>query len=195
MIELTALLATGAEAPLIIALFAASTAASVGSSMYASKQSKDIAAFQNAQQAAAYAKTVAVQREQGRIQAMEKRRQIQNRYDTYKGAVAVSAAERGAGDSRSTQQMGTSLGIAAARESAKVSMEEKLGAQSFSISNMPQWQVGQSSSPFLAGIQGGLQGLQLGLSVSGSITQNQLAQQQLGLMQPSLQPPPLLARP
>jgi hypothetical protein len=179
MIELTAILATGMEAPLIIGLFAASTAVSVGSSMYASKQSKDAAAYQNAQQQAAYAKTVAVQREQGRIQAIEKRSQIQSRYDAYKGAVATSDAERGVGDSRSTEQLGTALGIQAARESAKVSLEEQLGAQSFAISNMPQWQVGQSSSPFLAGIQGGLQGLQLGLSVTGSINQNALAQQQL----------------
>lgn len=184
----------GAETGLLVALTVASTAASVGSSMYASKQSKDIAAYQNAQQAAAYAKSVAVNREQARIMAVEKRRQIQSRYDAYKGAVSASAAERGTGESRSTVALANALGIQTARESAKVSLEEALGVQNFAISSMPQWQVGQSSSAWLAGIQGGLQGLQMGLSINSSIQQGNIANAQLNAMN-TPQPPPLLARP
>lgn len=183
----------GVETGLLIALTAASTAASVGSSMYASKQSKDIAAYQNAQQAAAYAKSVAVNREQAKIMAVEKRRQIQSRYDAYKGAISASAAERGVSESRTTSALTSALGIQTARESAKVSLEEALGIQNYAISNMPQWQVGQSSSAWLAGIQGGLQGLQMGLSINSSIQQGNLANAQLNSMT-TLQPPPLLAK-
>ena len=129
------------------------------------KQQKRMADYQNAQQKLAYEKTLAVSRAQGELTSQEKRRQLQNRYDAYRGALAATAAERGTGGSRSTAALGSSLSIQAARESAKVSMEQSLNQQSLGISAMPQWQVAQSSSPFLAGIQGGLQGLSMGIGL------------------------------
>lgn len=151
-----------------IGLMAASLAVSAASAMGQSRQSKGMAAYQNAQQKAAYEKTLAVSRAQGAVTAAERRRQIQSRYDAYRGATAVSAAERGVSSSRTTQALMSSLGIQASRESAKVSLEEALNQQSFAISNMPQWQVGQSTSPILAGIQGGLQGLSMGIGIRQS---------------------------
>lgn len=148
-----------------VAIAAASTAASVASSAVQNKQQKRIAEYQNAQQKQAYEKTLAVSKAQGELTSAEKRRQNQNRYDAYRGALAATAAERGVGSSRSTQAIQSSLGIQAARESAKISMENNLNQQSMAISNMPQWQVAQSSSPFLAGIQGGLQGLSMGVGL------------------------------
>lgn len=150
---------------LAVALTGVSTAVSVASSAYSNKQSKRTAEYQNAQQKLAYEKTLAVSKAQGDITAAEKRRQIQSRSDVYRGVMATSAAERGVAGSRSSMALMNSLGIQAARESAKVSMEQQLNQQNLAISSMPQWQVAQSSSPFLAGIQGGMQGLSMGMSL------------------------------
>lgn len=154
----------------IVPMIIASTATSVAGTAYTNIQNKKIAEYQNAQQKAAYEKTLAVSKAQGEITAAERRRQIQGRYDAYRGAIAVSAAERGASQSQSTYALNSALGIQAARESAKVSMEQQLGLQNLAISAMPQWQVAQSMSPFLAGIQGGLQGLSMGLSLQQGFT-------------------------
>lgn len=164
-----------------IGVSAAGAAASVGSSIQQGNASRKMAAYQNAQQAAAYAKSVAVNQAQSNVTAMERRRQLQARYDAFKGATAVSAAERGVADSRSSMSLQSSLGIMAARESAKISMENALNQQSFAASNTPMWQVGQSTSPFLSGIQGGLQGLGLGLGLASSISQLQAANSLAGL--------------
>ena len=154
-----------------ITLGIASAALSVASAAQANKNAKDVASYQNAQQRDAYAKAVAVNAAQGEITATEKRRQIQNRYDAYRGATAVSAAERGVSSSRSTMALMSSLGIQASRESAKTSMEQLLNQQAFATSNMPQWQIAQSTSPFLAGIQGGLQGISMGYGLMASQSQ------------------------
>lgn len=151
---------------MVVPLIIASTAASVAGTAYTNIQNKKIAEYQNAQQRAAYEKTLAVAKAQGEITAAERRRQIQGRYDAYRGAIAVSAAERGVSQSQSTYALTSALGIQTARESAKVSLEQQLGMQNLAISAMPQWQVAQAQSPFLAGIQGGLQGLSMGMSLS-----------------------------
>lgn len=164
-----------------VAITAVSTAASVASSAMQNKQSKRIAEYQNAQQKMAYEKTLAVSKAQGELTAAEKRRQNQNRYDAYRGAIAATAAERGTGSSRSTMALQSSLGIQAARESAKISMEQNLNQQSLAISAMPQWQVAQSSSPLLAGIQGGLQGLSLGVGLMQGQQSLDIANQQAAL--------------
>lgn len=169
----------GIESLLIasIAVAAAGTATSVVASAQQGSANRKLAAYQNAQQAAAYAKSVAVNQAQSNVTAMERRRQLQARYDAFKGATAVSAAERGVADSRSSTALTSSLGIMAARESAKISMENALNQQSFAASNTPMWQVGQSTNPFLSGVQGGLQGLGLGLSMASSYSQLQSANQ------------------
>jgi hypothetical protein len=164
-----------------VAITAATTAVSVASSAMQNKQQRKIADYQNAQQKQAYEKTLAVSKAQGELTANEKRRQNQNRYDAYRGALAATAAERGVGTSRSTMALQSSLGIQAARESAKISMENNINQQSMAISNMPQWQVAQSSSPFLAGIQGGLQGLSMGVGLMQGQQSLDLAQQQAAL--------------
>jgi hypothetical protein len=161
-----------------VAITAVTTAASVASSAMQNKQQRKIADYQNAQQKQAYEKTLAVSKAQGELTANEKRRQNQNRYDAYRGALAATAAERGVGTSRSTMALQSSLGIQAARESAKISMENNINQQSMAISNTPQWQVAQSSSPFLAGIQGGLQGLSMGVGLMQGQQSLDLAQQQ-----------------
>jgi len=165
--------------PVTIGLVVASTAASVGASVDASRRAKNIAAYQNAQQKAAFEKSLAVQKSQGAITAQERRRQIQARYDAYKGATKASGAERGVADSRTQQALIGSLGIQTARESAKVTLEQILNSQNYAISNQPMWQVGQSGNAFLSGIQGGLQGLSLGMSLQGAQadlnTANQIA--------------------
>lgn len=148
-----------------IILTAATAAASVGSAVYSNKQAKEAAEYQNSQQKLAYEKTLAASREQAAIAAMEKRRQLQDRYDAYRGALEVSAAERGVSNSRSTQALVSSLGIQAARESARISLEERLNMQNLSINAMPQWQVAPQNSMLLSGIQGGLQGLSMGMSL------------------------------
>lgn len=170
-------------APLIpaVALTVASTAVSVAAAARSNRQQRKIAEYQNAQQKLAYEKTLAASRAQGELTAAEKRRQNQNRYDAYRGAIAATAAERGAGSSRSTLALQSSLGIQAARESAKISMEQNLNQQSLAISAMPQWQVAQSSSPFLAGIQGGLQGLSMGIGLMQGQQSLDLAKQQAAL--------------
>jgi hypothetical protein len=151
--------------PEAIALAAISAATTVAASAQQNKQQKRTADYQNAQQKLAYEKTLAASKAQGEITAKEKRRQIQSRYDTYRGAVASSAAERGTAGSRSTLALSNSLSIQATRESANVSLEQNLNQQNLAINALPQWQVAQSSSPFLAGIQGGLQGLSMGMSL------------------------------
>lgn len=161
--------------PGVVALTILSSAVQVASSMQQSRNSRRIAEYQNAQQKLAYEKTLAASRAQGELTAVEKRRQIQNRYDAYRGAMAVSAAERGAGG-RTQDALASALSIQVARESAKVSMEQELNMQSLEISATPQWQVGQSSSAFLAGIQGGLQGLSMGMSLMQGQEQLELAQ-------------------
>lgn len=160
--------------PEVLFLTLASTAVSVASSMQQSKTSKRIAEYQNAQQKAAYEKTLAASRAQGELTGAEKRRQIQSRYDAYRGALSTSAAERGV-SGRSADALANALSIQVARESAKATMEQELNMQSLAISAAPQWQVGQSSSAFLAGIQGGLQGLSMGMSLSQSQQQLNLA--------------------
>lgn len=152
----------GAEA---IAITLASTALSAASAAATGRQSRKIAEFQNAQQRLAYEKTLAVAKTQGEITSAERRRQIQGRYDAFKGASAVSAAERGVAGSRTQAAIMSSLGTSAVRESAKVSMEQQLGLQNLAISALPQWQVGQSTSPIFAGIQGGLSGLSMGMGI------------------------------
>jgi len=164
-----------------VAISAVSAAASVAASAQQNKQQKRAADYQNAQQKLAYEKTLAVSKAQGEMTATEKRRQNQNRYDAYRGALAATAAERGVGTSRSTAALSSSLGIQAARESAKISMENNLNQQSLAISSMPQWQVAQSSSPFLAGIQGGLQGLSMGVGLMQGQQSLDLANQQAAL--------------
>jgi len=164
-----------------VAITAVSTAASVAAAAMQNKQQKRIAEYQNAQQKQAYEKTLAASRAQGELTAAEKRRQNQNRYDAYRGVLAATAAERGVGSSRSTLALQSSLGIQAARESAKISMEQNLNQQSLAISAMPQWQVAQSSSPFLAGIQGGLQGLSMGVGLMQGQQSLDLANQQAAL--------------
>lgn len=171
----------GAELAVMAAITVASTAASIAASAQQGSASRKQAAYMNAQQAAAYAKSVAVNQAQSNITAQERRKQLQARYDAFKGAAAVSAAERGVAEGRSAQALQSSLGIMVARESSKISMENALNQQSFAASNQPMWQVGQSTSPFLAGIQGGLQGLGLGLGVAGSMSQMNAASQLQGL--------------
>ena len=159
----------GAELAVMAAITVASTAASIAASAQQGSASRKQAAYMNAQQAAAYAKSVAVNQAQSSITAQERRRQLQARYDAMKGAMAVSSGERGVAEGRSSQLLANALGIQVAKESAKISMENALNQQSFAASNQPMWQVGQSTSPFLAGIQGGLQGLGLGLGVADSM--------------------------
>ncbi len=150
---------------------------SAASAVYSNTASSKQAKFANAQRRDAYEKGKAVQRAQAQVSALEKRRMIQDRYEQFKAATTVSSAERGATGGRTEQALMSSLGIQAARESAKVSMEGRLGEQNFSISNQPQWQYGQSTSPYLAGIQGGLQGLQMGLGIEGAQAQLDAAAQ------------------
>ena len=171
----------GPELAVMAAITVASTAASIAASAQQGSASRKQAAYMNAQQAAAYAKSIAVNQAQSDITAQERRRQLQARYDAFKGAAEVSAAERGVTGSRSAVAVQSSLGVLAARESAKISMENALNQQSFAASNQPMWQVGQSTSPFLAGIQGGLQGLGLGLGVASSMNQLNAANQLQGL--------------
>jgi len=167
-----------------VAISAVSTAASVAASASQNKQQRRIADYQNSQQKAAYEKTLAVSKAQGEITAAEKRRQIQNRYDTYRGAIVSSAAERGVAGSRSTLALTNSISVQAARESAKVSLEQNLNQQNLAISAMPQWQVAQTSSPLYAGIQGGLQGLSMGMSLLQGQQGLDLAKQQAALNSP-----------
>lgn len=147
---------------------AASAAATAGSAMYASKQSSAAVKYANQQKKAAYEKGMAVNRANAQISALEKQRMIQDRYEQFKGAMQVSGSERNVTGGRTSFALMNSLGIAATRESAKTSMESRLGVQSYNISNMPQWQVGQSQSAIFSGIQGGLQGLQMGMGMQGS---------------------------
>lgn len=172
----------GAETALIVGTTIAMGAASMAQSAAQNKSSRKIAEYQNRQQAAAFAKSVAVQREQAVISGAEKKRALHARYDALQGASRVASAERGAASSRSSESILNAMSIQTARESAKINLEQALGSQSFAISNQPMWQVGQTGSTFLAGIQGGLQGLSMGLSMANSYSQNQLAQQQLGAM-------------
>ena len=173
----------------------ASTAASVGASVDASRRAKNVAAYQNAQQKAAFEKSLAVNREQGAVTAAERRRQIAARYDAYKAAATVAGAERGVAGSATQRAIANTLGIQAARETSKVTLEQILGQQNFEISNQPMWQVGQSGNAFLSGIQGGLQGLSLGMSLQGSMADNAAAQQIANVGQASNTPPYLLAAP
>lgn len=169
----------GIETTIAIGIAVASAATSVASTVAANKQSKDIAEYQNRQRAAAFAKSAAVQREQAVIAGAEKRRALHDRYDALKGATKAAAAERNVADARSTSASIGALGIQTARESAKISLEQALGTQSYEISNQPMWQVAQTGSAFLSGIQGGLQGLSLGLSVADSMQSAKAAQAQL----------------
>jgi hypothetical protein len=158
-----------------IALMAAALATSVAGTITQQKQVAGAAKYANAQKRAAYEKSVAVQRAQAQVSGLEKKRMIQDRYEQFMGATKVSGADRGALGGRTETSLMQGLGISAARESAKVSMEQRLGSQSFAINSTPQWMVAQSSSPILAGIEGGLQGLQMGLGVQGQINQNNVA--------------------
>lgn len=178
----------GVETAIIAAITVASSAASIAASSAQRSASRKQAAYINAQQKSAYEKSVAVNQAQVEVSALERRRQLQARYDAFKGAAAVSAAERGVAEGRSAQAIQTSFGIQAARESAKITMENALNQQSFAISNQPMWQVGQSTSPFLSGIQGGLQGLSMGASLAGSMNNLSTAQSmsQIGSAYPTL---------
>lgn len=147
---------------------AVSAAASAGSAIYATNQSKAAAKYANQQKKAAYEKGVAVNRANAQISNLEKQRMLQDRYEQIQGAMKVSGSERNVLGGRTSFALNNSLGIQAARESAKASMESRLGIQSYGISNAPQWMLGQSQSAFLGGIQGGLQGLQLGLQMQGA---------------------------
>jgi hypothetical protein len=162
-------------------LTAISTAASVGASIDNARRAKAVAEYQNRQQKSAYEKSKAVNEAQSSIMAADKRKQIQARYDAYRAASKTAAAERGVSTSQSSAAIVNAFGFQAAQESAKVSMQESLGMQNFAISNMPQWQVGQSGSALFAGIQGGLQGLSLGLSYQSASSANAAANRQAGI--------------
>lgn len=151
-----------------VMIAAASAAASAGSALYANNQSKAAAKYANQQKKSAYEKGMAVNRANAQISNLEKQRMLQDRYEQIQGAMQVSGAERNVLGGRTAFALNNSLGIQAARESAKASMESRLGVQSYGISNMPQWMLGQNQSAILGGFQGGLQGLQMGLQMQGS---------------------------
>lgn len=164
-----------AEATLAVAISGLVT--SVAGSIQSQQQAAGAVKYANAQKRAAYEKSVAVQRAQAQVSGLEKKRMIQDRYEQFMGATRVSGADRGALGGRTETQLMQGLGISAARESAKVSMEQRLGSQSFAINSTPQWMVSQSSSPIMAGIEGGLQGLQMGLGLQGQVDQNNTVNQ------------------
>lgn len=166
------------------AIMLISTAFSAASAIDQSKKAKKIAKYQNDQMRVAHDRSVAVNRAQGELTAAEKRRQLQNRYDTMRGQIVSSGAERGVAGSRSQTSVVNALGINVARESAKVSMESRLNQQAFDISSTPQWQVSQSGNPFLAGIQGGLQGLQMGMSLGSGFSDLRAAQNEAAAKTP-----------
>lgn len=159
----------GAEIGVAIALTAASAAVSVASATQANRQQAAIAEYQNRQKELAYAKSIAYNRAAGQIKATEERRNLQLKYDLMKGASIAQGAERGTVESRVQDATLNALGYSAARESAKISMEQDLADLGFQINAQPQWSVAGSQSAFLAGIAGGLQGLGLGMQVAGGM--------------------------
>ena len=179
------LLATlGIDLILMTVIMAAASAAQAAAAQAAARKAADA---QNAQMKDAQAKSMAVNKAQGDISAAEKRRAIQNRYDAYKGATKASSAERGLDSgSRTTTALMNALGIGAARESSKVSMEAALNSQAFGISSTPLWQTSQSSGLMtgLSGLQGGLQGLSMGMSMNAASASEAAAQAQLGAIKP-----------
>jgi hypothetical protein len=60
-------------------------------------------------------------------------------------------------------------------------MESNLADLGFQINATPQWSVAPSQNMFLSGIQGGLQGLQLGMNVAGSMNSMDRAGQIQGI--------------
>jgi len=171
----------GAEIGVMIALTALSTATSVAAAGQANKQQRAIADYQNRQKELAFRKSVAFNKATGQIKAAEEKRVLQLKYDLMKGASTASAAERGTLESNTQASILNSLGYQAARESAKITMEQNLADLGYSINAQPQWSVAGSQSTFLAGIQGGLQGLQLGLSVAGGMNDLNTANQIQGI--------------
>lgn len=160
---------TGMEIPVIIGLTALSTGVSVAMSAQANRQAKAIAEYQNRQKALAYAKSVAYNRAVGQVKAAEDKRTLQLKYDLMRGASLAQGAERGTLESRVQDVVLNSLGIGVARESSKIELEREMADLGYQINAQPQWNVAGGQSTFLSGIAGGLQGLQLGLSVAGSI--------------------------
>jgi len=166
----------GAEIGVAILLTAASTAVSLGAAAQANRQQAAMAEYQNRQKELAYRKSVAFNRAAGEIKAIEQRRTLQLKYDLMKGASLAQGAERGTLESRVQDQTLNALGYNVARESAKITMEQELADLGFQINAQPQWSVAGSQNLLLAGIQGGLQGLQLGMSVAGGMNDLNTAQ-------------------
>lgn len=159
----------GAEVAIIGGLTALSSAVSIAATAQSNATQRRIAEYQNRQKELAYRKSVAFNRAAGEIKAAEDKRTLQIKYDLMKGASLAQGAERGTLESRVQEQTLNALGYNVSRESAKIEMERNLADLGFQINAQPQWSVAGSNSAFLAGIQGGLQGLQLGMSVAGGL--------------------------
>jgi len=165
----------------LIGTIIASTIASIGTSVamanQANKQQSALAEYQNRQRELAYAKSMAFNRASQEVKAAELKRNLQMKYDLMRGASEAQGAERNVLESRVQEAIVNSLGYTVAREGAKIETEKELGLLGQSINQMPQWVVGESTSVFLNGLQGGIQGFQNGINMASAMNNYNTAQQ------------------
>jgi len=165
----------------LIGTIIASTIASIGTSVamanQANKQQSALAEYQNRQRELAYAKSMAFNRASQEVKAAELKRNLQMKYDLMRGASEAQGAERNVLESRVQEAIVNSLGYTVAREGAKIETEKELGLLGQSINQMPQWVVGESTSVFLNGLQGGIQGFQNGINMASAMNNLNTAQQ------------------
>lgn len=161
-------------------LTAASAAVSVAGTMEANKQQAAMVQYQNQQKKLAFERSLAYNRAVNEIKAQDQKQALAMRYDAMKGASVAQGAERNVIESRSQSQLMNALGYMASRESAKISMERNLADLGYEINAQPQYGVAGSSSPWLAGVAGGLSGLNMGINVSSAMQQYNASQTMLG---------------
>lgn len=152
---------------------AASAALAYASTAQQNKQQKQIVDYQNRMKDLAYQKSIAFNKASNEIKAVNERAALSMRYDAMRGASLAQGAERSTLTSQSQTQVLNALGYTAARESARISLEEQMANIGYEINAQPQYGVAGSASPWLAGISGGLSGLSMGMGVQGSYEQMQ----------------------
>lgn len=155
---------------------AASAALSYASVSEQNKQAKQLVDYQNKQKEAAYQKSMALNKVANEIKAVQERQALSLRYEAMRGASAAQGAERNTLQSRSQQQVMNALGYTAARESARISLEQRMADLGYEVNAQPQYGVAGGASPWLAGVQGGLSGLSMGMNLASSYNNLQTAQ-------------------
>lgn len=161
-------------------LTAASAAVSVAGTMEANKQQAAMVQYQNQQKKLAFERSLAYNRAVNEIKAQDQKQALALRYDAMKGASIAQGAERNVIESRSQTQVMNALGYMASRETAKINLERNLADLGYEINAQPQYGVAGSASPWLAGVAGGLSGLNMGINVSSAMQQYSASQSMLG---------------